>query len=547
MTEAGPSPDEPVLERYLTLLRRRWPALVATTLAVTAVALVVRLGQEEVYRASADVYLSRLDVAGQLGGVSDFRFNQPSERVVQTQAELARVPAVAQGAVDEAGLPDITSGDLLGASTVTPKLNADLLQFAVRHEQPSVAIELANAYATAYARYRADLDAANIQRVIDRIDRELEGLDVDDPTQRRLITTLNGDRQQLRTVLALQSSNATVVRTAGTASTVEDSVLSAGAAGAAIGLAVGVALALLLEALDRRVRSAAEIARRLGAPLLGRLPSPRRRRGRFAGLVMLEQNTSEEAEAYRMARANVERALEGRTPSLMVSSAAREVDVSPIVTANLALALARGSRQTILVDLDLRQAPLDALFGTGERPGLTDVVAGETDISGALVTVWRGDANVGPVSDGLAGDADAGTGVVDLLPAGRQVASVGELLASSKLHEVVQRLRYHADLIVIHGPPLLGTADAMAVLGAVGGVVVVAGVGVTGRDELDDVRDELEGVGDVLGVLVTGIGRSTSGGRHRSRGHGRRGRVSGRRSRLNGYRAAAPARTASRH
>jgi receptor protein-tyrosine kinase len=236
---------------------------------------------------------------------------------------------------------------------------------------------------------------------------------------------------------------------------------------------------------------------------------------------MLEQDTAPEAEAYRVARTNVERAVDGRTPSIMVSSVARDFDESPMVTANLALALARGSRHTILVDLDLRQAPLDPLFGTGERRGLMDVVSGATDVSGALVTVWRDDAKVGLVSEGLLGDADAGAAVLELLPAGRRVASVGEVLASPRLHEVLQRLRYHADLVVIHGPPLLGTADAMAVLGAVGGVVVVAGVGVAGRDELADVSDELDGVTDMLGVLVTGIGRSAAGGRRRPPRYGR--------------------------
>ncbi len=329
------------------------------------------------------------------------------------------------------------------------------------------------------------------------------------------------------------------MRTAAAAATVDDSVLKAVVAGAAIGLALGVALALLLEALDRRVRSAAEVARRLGAPLLGRLPSPRRRRGRPAGLVMFEQDASPEAESYRVARVNLEHAIEDRAPSVMVSAVEGQFDQSPMVTANLALALARGSRHTILIDLDLRQAPMDALFGTGQRRGLTDVVSGASDLESTLVTVWRGDASIDPASEGLVGEAAASAAVLELLPAGTQPTSVGELLASARLHEVVQGLRDHGDLVVIHGPPLLGTADALAVLGAVGGVVVVAGVGVVGRDVLADVHEELDGVAETLGVLVTGIGRSAAGSRPRTRRY-RPWRIPTlRRSSRNGYRTPA--------
>ena len=57
--------------------------------------------------------------------------------------------------------------------------------------------------------------------------------------------------------------------------------------GLAFGMLIGLGLALLVEALDTRVRSGDEVAERLGVPLLGRLPEPPRKLRERNALVML--------------------------------------------------------------------------------------------------------------------------------------------------------------------------------------------------------------------------------------------------------------------
>ena len=68
--------------------------------------------------------------------------------------------------------------------------------------------------------------------------------------------------------------------------------------------------------------------------------------------------STKEAEAFRLTRANVELAA-GDHRLIMLSAVEREVDASPSIAANLALALARNSKRTILVDLDVRRGALD--------------------------------------------------------------------------------------------------------------------------------------------------------------------------------------------
>jgi succinoglycan biosynthesis transport protein ExoP len=514
--------DAPAIERYLHLIRRRWPVILVVTVMVTVVALTVSLERRTVYEASADVYLTRLDIAGQLSGVSRFDFNQPAQRLLETQAQLARVPSVATRAVLQANLQGTSAGSLLKGSSVSARPNADLLTFAVRDRKPDVAIKLANAYAAAFVAYRRDLDVADIQRVIDDVEHQLVGLNAQ--TQGPLVTVLTADLQKLLTVRALQSSNVTVVRSAGAAGAVGNRPISAGVAGGAVGLALGAGFALLLEALDRRARSEAEIGRRLGVPLLGRLPSPKARRRRSPGLVMFDETESTEAEAFRVARTNIVHAVATHDRSIMLSAVEQEVGETPRIAASIAVALARNATNTILIDLDLRRGAVDELFGTQDRPGLTEVVTNQLDLDSALVTVWKGETQSRRRGVHHA-DADAAGGaVLQLLPIGSQLASVGEFVASPKLHEVVERLRDKAQLVVIHGPPLLGTADALALTAVVDGLIVVAGIGLVRRDVLSDLGDELADVVETLGVIVTGVGHALDGPMPRG---GRRSRPRG--------------------
>jgi non-specific protein-tyrosine kinase len=228
---------------------------------------------------------------------------------------------------------------------------------------------------------------------------------------------------------------------------------------------------------------------------------------------MFDETESTEAEAFRIARANIVHAVGAHQRSIMLSAVEQEVDETPAIAASLALALARNATHTILVDLDLRRGAVDGLFGTQDRPGLTEVVANQLDLDTALVTVWRGEAQ--SLRRGVHhADADAGAAdgaVLQLLPTGSLGASVGELVASPKLHEVVERLRDKAQLVVIHGPPLLGTADALALASVVDGLIVVAGVGLVRREVLSDLGDELEDVVETLGVIVTGVDHVLNG------------------------------------
>ena len=161
------------------------------------------------------------------------------------------------------------------------------------------------------------------------------------------------------------------------------------------GLVLGLALAFLAEALDRHVRSEHEVGDALGRPLLARLQKPPRRLRKADELVMLEEPSSIQAEAFRKLRTSLEFVTPDReVRTIMVTSAGAQEGKSTTI-ANLAVALARANKRVVLVDLDLRAPFISRLFRINGRPGITDVAVERATLAQALrpIALPRGSAD----------------------------------------------------------------------------------------------------------------------------------------------------------
>ena len=195
-----------------------------------------------------------------------------------------------------------------------------------------------------------------------------------------------------------------------------------------LGVLLGICAALVIEALDTRIRNADEVANELGAPLIAWLPPPTKKLEKSGQLIMIADPTGRQAEAFRVLRTNLELvSLEAEIKSLMVASAL-EGEGKTTSASNLAVALARAGRKVILVDLDLRRPSLDRVFGIGPTtPGITGIALGEASLDEALVAI---DA-AGKASDPRLGVGrfDHG-GELHVLPAGTPPPNPGEFVGS---------------------------------------------------------------------------------------------------------------------
>jgi succinoglycan biosynthesis transport protein ExoP len=385
------------------------------------------------------------------------------DRLNETTAALARTPALARRVIARERAFDLSSVDFLAASTARSNPQHDVLTFGVTDGDRARAAALATAYASEFIASRRQLDGGVYVR-------ETGEAHLVAPAERAVQTAPS----QLKNIVL----------------------------GFGLGLIAGILLAFLREALDTRVRSADELLARLGLPLLGRLPTlPRSRRRK--PLVMLTEPDGPHAEPFRVLRGNLDFFnMEHGARSLMITSAAPGEGKST-TAANLAVALARTGRRVILADLDLRRGSLQRLLGLQSGDGVVDVLRGSADLDAALAPIDVSPPTPAWYSRGHAGDW---WGALHVLPAGATPPSVGDFLTSHDLGGLIARLEERADIVLVDGPPLLGTGDGLTLAAAVDALAVVARVDEARGPALGELRRVLATCrAGKLGAIITRV------------------------------------------
>lgn len=494
--------DTETPERNLSTLRRGIPVVVITALAVAGTAVALSLGQGPLYKASTNVFVSTGQIGVTLPGVTSGSSSDP-ERTLETQAQVARVPKVAQIAVDRANVPKMTAGKLLSESTVTPSTGTDILTFSVTDSSAKVAEVLANAYARAYVQYRADVDTGAIRRALKAVNHQIASLESSDPELRKQLTA---SQLSLRTQSIVRGSNTALGAPASRAEKVQPRPVRDGLLGGILGLLLGITLIFVRDSLNTRVRSTAEIEELLGMPLIGRIPLPPKKLAQHSGVAVLEETHSFGAEAYRMLATNIELLnLERGASSLMVVSAAHQ-DGKSTTMANLATVFARRGLHVILMEADLRKPTMGKLFDIDpeqRHKGLSEVALGRVDLDDALLNIPLGNSEEPTGSN----DSGSAKGKLDVLLAGTTPPSPGEFLQSQAVADIVEHLKERCDLVLIDTPPLLHVGDAttMVLNVDVDCAIVAVRLGIASRPAIGELRRVLESFPVVkLGFVATG-------------------------------------------
>jgi capsular exopolysaccharide synthesis family protein len=202
-------------------------------------------------------------------------------------------------------------------------------------------------------------------------------------------------------------------------------------------------------------------------------------------LITCTDPRSPASEAYRTLRTNLEfSSLENPLKSLLVTSPAAQADKS-LTLANLAVIMAEGGRQVILVDTDLRRPALHEIFGVKNDEGLSEVVR-QADWTPPLPLRETG-------VDGLC-----------LLTSGELPQNPSVLLGSPNMEKVIAYLAGQADLVMYDAPPVLAVTDAALLATQVDGTLLVVRAGVTRREHVQRAKDLLSKVkAHLVGAALT--------------------------------------------
>jgi capsular exopolysaccharide synthesis family protein len=481
----------------LRTLSRRWLVLLLIPIMVGGTVYLIEADQPARYEASASVLIQTQDLGAVLAGVPDLSNSDPS-RVLATEQVIAAVPKVRANALEALGVPDGSS--LARSATVSfgtvssfTSGDANVLTVTATAEDAGFAERFATAVAEQYIAFRARVENATIAKARDQVDRRMSEIR-NDPSSAAEYRALVSRAEKLETLLLLGSDRAHLLSAPTGADKVAPTPLKHGIVGAVIGLLVAAGLAALLDRVDRSVRSDEEIGRILEAPLLARLPDPRRL-GRRETAIALSEPDAAETEAFRLLRANLRFSLLGREGHSVGVTSANEAEGKTFVACNLAVVAAAAGARVVIVDLDLRRPTLHRVLRLERAPGLADVLTGSASLEDALVEV--------PVY-GRTSLRNGAAGRLQVLTAGAETPNPGEVCGSMATRALLADLEARCDLMIVDTPPTSVVTDAIPIASGLSGMLGVVRRPGLRKPAIDALRESLAGIGGPMGVVLIG-------------------------------------------
>lgn len=173
------------------------------------------------------------------------------------------------------------------------------------------------------------------------------------------------------------------------------------------------------------------------------------------------------AESFRTLRTSLEYTrIDGHLKSILVSGTAMSEGKSTVCL-NLAMAFALVGKKTLVIDCDLRRASLHRKFKLKRHDGLTDYLYSQKH------TIDESFFQSTPMTN------------LFLLSAGKKVPNPNELLASSKMLNLLKDLEEKFDMVVLDSPPLF-LSDAAQLARSVDGTLLVARLNYSSKRPLQE-------------------------------------------------------------
>lgn len=535
------------VREYLAVLRRQRWVVIAAVAVVLASAVAFSLLRTPQYQATATVLLRPGDPSERF-----YTGNGP-EPPLNVEGEAAFATSFPVAAEAAESLPGVDPVEMLEHLSVIVDEESAIVRISATRPDPAQARDMATAVARAFVDGRRSAETANLSRLLKQFEAQLEELqgqiaELDatigdgglttppdalnpaavgppgSPQAERLAALIRFqeifERQQLLDIEQdVREGGAELVSPALLPSQpVGPSLPQTAAVAGFTGLLVGLGLALLRDHLDDRVRTGDDAAAQAGLPVLAELPKVRRRRG-SSGVESVVHPHGALAEAVRGLRTTLQ-CLDPDNPvrRLVVSSPSRSEGKS-FVALNLATIYAQAGYRTVVVSADLRRPTLEAALeqASGER-GLTSVVQAPDLQAAELASTPAADQRVqrrrepGERRPSLE-EALVPTPVEKLwlLPCGALPPNPAELLGSTAMEEILDRLVGMVDMVVLDTPPVLAVTDAAILATRADGVVLVVAPGQTASRAVRRATGALSAVNArLLGIVVNKVVRASS-------------------------------------
>jgi receptor protein-tyrosine kinase len=257
----------------------------------------------------------------------------------------------------------------------------------------------------------------------------------------------------------------------------------------ASGALLGAGIVVVSDRFCQQVQSAEEMKKVLDLTVLGLVPRLTREQAAETDSIGQVSHTlprSLMAEAFKAARTNLEVIRRNRPVQVILITSPMSHEGKSTVASNLAITLAQAGRSVLLIDADLRCPTQHLVHKLQRGRGMVQLLNGSQAIDDLVQ------------SSGIAG--------LNLLCAGPETHNPAELLMSARFGEIIAEARRTYDMVIVDSPPILMVTDSAIAATQVDGIVLVARVGQTRRQNAQRAVETLKELGTpILGAVINAI------------------------------------------
>ncbi|MDD5731530.1 MAG: CpsD/CapB family tyrosine-protein kinase [Patescibacteria group bacterium] len=175
-------------------------------------------------------------------------------------------------------------------------------------------------------------------------------------------------------------------------------------------------------------------------------------------LKKLVRPTSVESEKFRFLRANITSLDQNEKTSIVVAGI-NEKNITPLISANLALSFARSGKRTILVDANFSNPNIHEYFNRGNEAGFSEFLFDEKNIDKYLQKT--DETNLRIMSSGI------------------KLSYASDTIERSDLKEVLREIEKECDVVIINVPALNASSEAFPLFSIIKKILLVVKLGKT--------------------------------------------------------------------
>lgn len=189
-------------------------------------------------------------------------------------------------------------------------------------------------------------------------------------------------------------------------------------------------------------------------------------------------------EAYKTLRTNIQFCQANTEIKTLVVTSSCPNEGKSTTVFNLGNTFAESGRKVLIIDCDLRKPTLHRLYNIPGEKGLTNLLAGQIDITEVLT------------KSSILG--------VDFISCGTIPPNPSELLNSKRMEFYLGKFREVYDYIILDTPPIGIVTDAQILAGKCDGTLLVVASGQVDKRKLLEAKSLLDKVGaNILGSILT--------------------------------------------